>query len=87
MRLTGQAGETIRQLADNIAANASAAQQIVASAQQQTTGVEQITLAMRNIDQATIQNLASSRQAEQSAEDLAAVARQLKELVDRYKLT
>ena len=87
VQLTQQAGETIQQLASRIGESANAAQQIVASARQQTTGVEQIALAMQNINQATVQNLASTRQTEKSAQDLAAVARQLKELVDRYKLT
>ncbi len=84
--LTGQAGQTIQQLAANISDSANAAQQIVASAQQQTTGMEQIALAIENINQATVQNLASIRQAESSAQDLADVAQQLETLVARYKL-
>ncbi|MBN1993619.1 MAG: GAF domain-containing protein [Anaerolineae bacterium] len=86
VNLTGQAGETIKQLAANIAESANAAQQIVASAQQQTTGMEQIALAIENINQATVQNLASIRQAEKSAQDLSDVAQQLETLVARYKL-
>jgi len=85
--LTGQAGETIKQLAANIADSTNAAQQIVASAQQQTTGMEQIALAIENINQATVQNLASIRQAENSAQDLSDVAQQLETLVARYKLS
>ena len=86
MSLTGKAGDTIQQLARSISDSASAAQQIVASAQQQTTGMEQIALAMENINQATMQNLASIRQAENSAQDLSGVAKQLEELISRYKL-
>jgi methyl-accepting chemotaxis protein len=84
--LTGQAGETIKQLAANISDSTNAAQQIVASAQQQSTGMEQIALAIENINQATVQNLASIRQAENSAQDLSDVAQQLETLVARYKL-
>jgi methyl-accepting chemotaxis protein len=87
VQLTRQAGETIQQLAGSIVESSSAAQQIVASAQQQTTGVEQIALAIQNINQATVQNLASTRQTEKSAQDLALVAHQLEQLVDRYKLS
>jgi methyl-accepting chemotaxis protein len=86
VQLTGQAGETIQQLAASIVESASAAQQIVASAAQQTTGMEQIALAMQNINQATIQNLASTRQTEKSAQDLASISQQLEELIARYKL-
>jgi methyl-accepting chemotaxis protein len=86
VHLTGQTGETIQQLASSIAESASAAHQIVASAQQQTTGMEQIALAMQNINQATVQNMASVRQAEKSAQDLSSVAQQMEGLVARYKL-
>ena len=68
------------------AESASAARQIVASAQQQTTGMEQITLAMENINQTTVQNLTSTRRVEKSAQDLSNIAQQLEELVTRYKL-
>lgn len=84
--LTAQAGATIQQLTESIAASASAAQQIVASTQQQTVGVEQIALAMDSINQATLQNIASTRQAEKAAQDLSGVAKQLKGFVARYKL-
>lgn len=86
VELTKQAGETIQQLAESIGLSASVAQQIVASAQQQTTGVDQIVLAMENINHATLQNIASTRQAEKAAQDLSGVARQLEKLVARYKL-
>jgi methyl-accepting chemotaxis protein len=86
MDLTGQAGETIQQLATSIAESANAAQQIVVSAQQQTSGIEQIALAMNSINQATVQNVASIRQAERAAQDLSSMAQQMEALVARYKL-
>ncbi len=84
--LTQKTGQTIRQLTENINENSHAAEQIVASAQQQAIGMEQIDLAMQNINQATIQSLASTRQAEKAAQDLSNVARELESLVARYKL-
>lgn len=84
--LTGKTGETIQQLAGSISDSANAAQQIVASAQQQMTGMEQIALAMQNINQATVQNLASTRQVEISAQELTTLAQQMEAIVDRYKL-
>jgi len=86
VQMTGQAGITIQKLTAGISENASAAQQIVASSQQQTTGMEQIALAMENINEAMVQNLASTRQAEKAAQDLSSVAKQLEELVDIYRL-
>jgi len=41
---------------------------------------------MQNINQATIQSLASTRQTERSAQDLSSVARQMESLVSSYKL-
>jgi methyl-accepting chemotaxis protein len=48
--------------------------------------VEQIALAMQNINQATVQSLASTRQAEKAAQDLNDLARSLTETVERYQL-
>jgi len=48
--------------------------------------MEQIALAMENINEAMVQNLASTRQAEKAAQDLSSVAKQLEELVDIYRL-
>ena len=42
----------------------------MAGGQQQAAGVEQIAMAMQNINQATLQSLASTRQAEKAAQDL-----------------
>jgi len=84
--LTQQTGVTIQQLAQSTSESASAAQMILASAKQQSAGMEQITLAMQNINQATIQSLASTRQTERSAQDLSSVARQMESLVSSYKL-
>jgi methyl-accepting chemotaxis protein len=48
--------------------------------------MEQIALTMENINQEMVQNLASTYQAEKSAQDLSSVARQLEAAVARYKL-
>ncbi len=85
--LAKQAGDTIRQLSQQIDASTNLAQQIVASAQQQNTGMTQLAEAMRNIDQATLQGLEANRQTERSAHDLSAVAQRLKAMVAQYKLT
>jgi methyl-accepting chemotaxis protein len=48
--------------------------------------VEQIALAMQNINQATVQSLASTRQAEKATQDLNELARRLTATVEQYQL-
>lgn len=86
-RLAEQTGDTIQQLIGNITESVNAAQQILASARQQTTGMEQIAQAIRHINQATVQNLASTRQTEKAAQELSNLAAQMDQLVARYKLS
>jgi methyl-accepting chemotaxis protein len=83
-RLAGQLGESIRQLGDSISEASQAATQIAASAQQQLAGMDQVALAMQNINQASNQNVASTRQAESAAQNLHELGVRLKSLVARY---
>jgi methyl-accepting chemotaxis protein len=59
---------------------------MVAGGRQQASGVEQIALAMQNINQATVQSLASTRQAEKATQDLNELARRLTATVEQYQL-
>jgi methyl-accepting chemotaxis protein len=79
--VVGKASDTIKCLAETLEEVARAAAQIVASAGQQATGVSQINLAMKNIDQVSRQNLAATRQAEQAAQHLNALGLQLARLI------
>lgn len=54
---------------------------ILVSAQQQVAGVDQVAVAMQNIQQASTQTMASTRQVELAAQDLNALAQRLKALV------
>lgn len=76
-----EAGETIRKLAEAVADAADSAAQIVASAGQQAVGMIQIRQAMGSIQEATQQNLSSTRQAEAAAQDLNLLGHRLLELV------
>jgi methyl-accepting chemotaxis protein len=80
-RQVSEAGETIRLLVEAVGQASNAATQIVASAGQQAAGMAQIREAMANIHEATHQNLASTRQAENAAQDLNAMGQRLLELV------
>jgi methyl-accepting chemotaxis protein len=85
MRLASRTGEAIQMLAAAIDDAAQTAIQVRAGGQQQATGVEQIALAMQNINQATAQSLASTRQTEEAAQDLDRLARSLSKLVAQYE--
>jgi len=81
---TTQAGQAIRALADSIADAAQAAAQIAASSQQQLAGMDQVALAMENIQQASAENAAASRQAESSAQGLHALGQSLRQTSERF---
>lgn len=86
VKLSGEVGESIRLLAESIAESAQAASQIAASAQQQLVGMDQVVLAMQNINQASTQNAASTRQAETAAQNLQGLGQTLKQLVEQYRV-
>jgi methyl-accepting chemotaxis protein len=76
--------ETIEQLAGVIADSVQRMMQVQAGGSQQATGIEQVSLAMQNIQTVSVQSLASTRQAEQSAQDLTQLASQLNQTLARY---
>jgi methyl-accepting chemotaxis protein len=67
MKQSTETGESIRFLAESINEAAQAATQIAASSQQQMVGMDHVALAMENIKQASVQNVAGTRQAETAA--------------------
>jgi len=86
VKQSAQAGESIRKLADSSSKAVEAAIQIVASSQQQVVGMDQIGLAMQNINQAGTENAASMVQAEKAAKGLNELGIKLKQLVEQYQL-
>ncbi len=81
-----QAGEAIRILTESSNEAFQAATQIVASSQQQVIGMEQIGMAMQNINQAGTETAVSMMQSEKSARNLHDLGQKLKEMVGRFKL-
>lgn len=79
--MAGRSGEAIRLLSDSLTESAQAAQQILASAQQQAVGMDQVAIAMQNIRQASTQNMTSTRQVEQAAQNLNELAQLLTTLI------
>jgi PAS domain S-box-containing protein len=84
IRVITEAGDSIRALAQTIQDASQVASQIAASAGQQAAGMTQIHQAMRNISDATNQNLASTRQTERATQDLNVLGNKLKELVTSF---
>jgi methyl-accepting chemotaxis protein len=83
IKVGGQAGETIKTLADTLAEVSRATTQIVASVSQQATGMAQINQAMKNIDTVAKQNSVATRQAAQAAENLNHLGIQLTTLIGK----
>lgn len=81
--LSTQAGESIQLLAESISESAQAAVQIMSSSQQQLVGMDQVSMAMQNINQASAQNVASTKQAEAAAQDLHGLGQKLKSLTEQ----
>jgi methyl-accepting chemotaxis protein len=86
MQQSGEAVESAKKVGESIAEAAQAATQIVASAQQQMIGMDQVVMAMESIKQASAQNVASTRQAENTAQNLNSLGRKLRELVAQYRV-
>jgi methyl-accepting chemotaxis protein len=81
-----QAGESIRLISESVNESVLAATQIVASSQQQVVGMDQVGLAMNNINQAGEESAASMMQAETAAKGLHKLGQNLKHLVEQYKI-
>ncbi|HEU4329368.1 MAG TPA: methyl-accepting chemotaxis protein [Roseiflexaceae bacterium] len=85
-QLAGEAGQVIHRIALEVESGAQANVQMAAAAQQQTSGMEQIGVAMRSIQQGTTQSIAATRQAERAAQDLHRLAQSLQRAVAVYRL-
>lgn len=80
-----QAGEAIRILAESSNDAVQAATQIVASSQQQVVGMDQIGVAMQNINQAGTETAVSMVQAEKSAKSLYELSQKLKAMIEKFQ--
>ena len=81
-----QAGEAIKNLAESSSKAVEATSQIVASSQQQVVGMDQIGLAMKNINQAGTENAVSMKQTGNAAKDINELGLKLLQLVEQYKI-
>lgn len=86
LTLINKSGDAIRTLAGNVEEAANASIQIMASSQQQQVGVEQVAIAMENIQKASAQTAASMKQTENAVHDLHELGMRLKAMVEQYKV-
>jgi methyl-accepting chemotaxis protein len=86
LELTEHAGEGIRSLSDTIKAACDAAQQIAASAHEQSVGIEQIAQAMNHVNDGTTQFVEGAHQSQMAAEKLNELAGQLAAVTERYRV-
>jgi len=81
-----QAGEAISILAESSDEAVQISIQIVASGQQQLIGMDQIGIAMQNINQAGLETSVSMTQAKEALKNMHELGQKLKELVEQFKM-
>ncbi|MFH1113971.1 MAG: methyl-accepting chemotaxis protein [Pseudomonadota bacterium] len=81
------AGQSIEMLARTVEEAAQAASVIEASGEQQFTGVEQVSRAMKNIDQALSQHRAATSQLGELSRHLLELGGSLRQIVDQYRVS
>ncbi len=79
-------GVNIKNLHEVILESFTAAKQIAYASTQQVTGIEQITIAMKQINQATNETVASAKQQKATAQNLSQLANSLNNIVQKYQL-
>lgn len=80
------AGQSISDLSTRINEASQASTQISATSEQQLAGITQVVAAIQSINDASIQNAASTRQAERAARDLHELGSRLKHIVEEFRL-
>jgi len=86
VELSNKSGDSIRLLSSSIRESAQAATQILASMREQSTGVNQVALAIESINLASKQNLEGTKQLEIAAGNRNDLGINLKKIVEWYKL-
>ena len=79
-------GHSIETLAASVSSAAEAASHIANANQQQLDGVDQVSVSMSNIREATTNSLSSSRQMEAAAQHLKELGQKLEQVVVQYKV-
>jgi methyl-accepting chemotaxis protein len=86
LELTVRADDGIKRLTEIIRTAAEAAQEIAASAHQQSVGIDQIASSMTSIEDGTAKSLDGAHSSRQAAENLNELAAKLASLTERYRV-
>ena len=81
-----RASESIQALSRNFSESTQSAAQIAAANKEQLMAIDQVTMAMQNIEEVTAQNVSSMRQLEIAVQSLKNMAQNLTSTVARYKV-
>lgn len=84
--LVEETGNIVKNLSDVINQASIASQQIEAAVRQEGVGIEQITAGMNEINQVTASFVESVKQTTEAINNLAVIAKNLKEYIDTYKI-
>ena len=87
LAIAERSGSAFGALAGSVTETSQAAQQIMATAQQQEVGMDQISAAMGNIEQSSAQTVAAMKQVEGAARDLNELAQRLSKTVQTSMIT
>jgi PAS domain S-box-containing protein len=80
-----EAGESIRTLSNQVRTAAQALIYIATTNQQQLAGIEQVTIAMSSVKQATLHNVSGMRQIDSAAKTLHQLGQKLSTLIEQYE--
>ena len=85
--LVGETGRALERIVSQVAQINSVVAEIAASAQEQSTGLHQVNIAVNQMDQVTQQNAAMVEQTTAASHSLAKEAGELAQLMTRFRLT
>lgn len=86
VEIAEKAGEMLNQIVPDIRKNAELVQEINAASNEQSTGADQINLALQQLDQVIQQNAAASEELSSTSEELASQASQLQEVISFFRV-
>ena len=87
VKMVGDTGEALHRIADQIERLTSIANEIAASSQEQSTGLQQVNVAVNQMDQMTQQNAAMVEETTAASHSLAADAREMDRLMQQFKIS
>jgi len=87
VKVAVRAGELLDKMVPDITKTAELVQEITASSEEQTSGVDQINTSMQQLDKVTQQNAAGSEELAATAEEMQAQSQGLQEVVSFFRLS